>query len=83
MNADARIQAQEEMAINLMLQGVKKQFAIRRAMQDATRKANKLIERHESVQNIRRERNDAESRATSLKKIVDELSVTKRRAESR
>ena len=52
-------------------------------MQDATRKANKLIERHKSVQKIRRERNDAESRATSLEKFVGELSVAKQRAESR
>ena len=39
-------------------------------MQDATRKANKFIERHESLQNIRRERNDAESRATSLENLL-------------
>ena len=31
MNAHASIQEQEEMAINLILQGEKKQFAIRRA----------------------------------------------------
>ena len=55
----------------------------RNRMQDATRKANKLIASHESVRNIRRERNDAEARATSLEKIVAELSAAKQRAESR
>ena len=34
----------------------------------------------QSVQDMRRNMHDAESRATSLKKMVDELSVAKQRA---
>ena len=49
-------------------------------MQVVTRKADKLIERNERMQTIRRERNDAESRVESLEKLVGELSVVKQRA---
>ena len=37
-------------------------------------------ENQQSVQDMRRNMHDAESRATSLEKVVDELSVVKQRA---